>query len=85
MLPASDTRWHGSGSVTQIFLRVNRLAEAPDLEVQLDLIGIRISHFGNLLSLCDGLPFFDQNGLIMRVRRQIRSIVLDDHQLPISA
>src|SRR5450631_3044069 len=57
---------------------VDRLAEAADFEVELDLVGVGVAHLADLLSLTHLLSLFDQDVAIVRVSRQIGAVVLDD-------
>ena len=43
----------------QIFGRVYRFALTAHFKMQLDAIGIRVAHLGNLLALFNSLVFFD--------------------------
>src|SRR5690606_15073141 len=63
---------------------INRLALLPDFEMQLDCIRIRVAHFGNFLSFCYRLSFLDRNRLVMRIRRQQGTGVLDDDQIAVT-
>jgi hypothetical protein len=69
----------------QIPQRVDRLALPANLEVQLDLVGVGVAHLGDLLSLDDLLPLFDQDVAVVRVRRQVSVVVLDDDELAVPA
>ncbi len=56
-----------------------------DLEVQLDLVGIGVAHLGDLLTLGDLLSFLHQDVPVVRVRRQVGTVVLDDDELAVAA
>src|SRR6266478_9753768 len=51
----------------KVFDWIDRLAEAADLEMQLDLIRVGIAHFADLLSLGDLLAFLDRGVTVVRV------------------
>src|SRR5258706_1652157 len=65
--------------------RIDRLAEAPYFEMQLDLVGIGVAHFRNLLSLGYVLAFLHQQLAIMSIDAQKDFIVFYDHELSESA
>ena len=46
-----EGRRHRCSAQRQMLQWIDRLALLPDLEVQLDLVGVRIAHFGDLLPL----------------------------------
>ena len=62
--PSAVTARHAG---RQIFQRIDRLAETPDLEVQLRLIGVGVADLGDLLPFGDGLTFLDQDLAVVRV------------------
>ena len=53
--------------------------------MQLDLLGIRITHFSNFLAFFNRLIFSYQQGLIVCIGRQIGIAVFDNDQIPISS
>src|ERR1700675_3449920 len=67
----------GSGRRKE-FRGVDRLAEAANLEMKLDLVGVGVAHLADLLSLADLLAFLDQNLPVVRVRRKVGVVVLDE-------
>src|SRR5450755_3826228 len=77
-LPAGSCGW-------QEFRGIDGLAEAANFEMKLDLVGVGVTHLGDLLSLAHLLPFLDQNLTIVRVSRKIGVVVLDDDQLAVAA
>src|SRR6266436_2105630 len=64
---------------------VNRLTETADFEMELDLVGVGVAHLADLLSLAHLLAFLDQDIAIVRVGRQIRTVMFDDDQLAVAA
>src|ERR1700681_3000476 len=77
-LPAGSSGW-------KEFRGVDGLSEATDFEMKLDLVGVGVAHFADLLSLADLLSFLDQNLPVVRVRRKVGVVVLDDDQLAVAA
>jgi hypothetical protein len=63
--------------------RIDRLAQTPDFEVQLDLVGISVAHFRNLLSLDHVLSFLDQNYAVVAINTGISFVVLEHDQLAV--
>ena len=70
------------GSWRQQLQRIHRLAEAADLEVELDLVGVGVAHLGDLLALArrSALPS-PAARCCGRRRSEKRVVVLDDDQL----
>ena len=68
----------------QIFHRIDWLALITYFEMQLDLVAIGVTHFGNLLTPFYLLFFLDQNLVIMGIRRQDTIAMLDDDQIAIT-
>ena len=73
-MPAADTC---SGSIG--------LPMPADLEVQLHLVGVGVAHLGDLLAARDLLAFLHEDLAVVRVRRQVRVVVLDDDELAVAA
>ena len=48
--------------------------------MQLHLIGVAVPHLRDFVSFFHDLPFFDQQLMVMCIRRQICLVVLDDQQ-----
>ena len=53
--------------------------------MKLDLVGVGIAHLADLLSLADVLSFLHQNLPVVRIRREVGVVVLDDDQLAVAA
>ena len=53
--------------------------------MQLDRIRIGVAHLGDFLALDDGLPFLHQQLAVVGVHAQIHLVVLDDHELAVTA
>src|SRR5438105_14758448 len=69
----------------QVARRIDRLALPPDLEMQLHAVGVARAHLRDFLSLAHRLVFLHQQGLVVRVRGQIRVVVLEDDQVAVAA
>ena len=68
--------------VRQQCQRINRLALAPNLEMQLHAVGIGTAHFRDTLPFGDILPFAHQQFVIVRIHTEISRIVAYHHQTP---
>jgi hypothetical protein len=62
-------------------LRVDGLAPAPYLKVQLDRIGSRTALLCNLLARPDPVALLHQQALVVAVGTEVLLVVLDDQQL----
>src|SRR5450432_3078747 len=69
----------------QVLDGIDWLAQSPDLEMQLDLVGVRVAHFADLLPFGDLLAFLHQDLAIVRVGGKIGRVVLDDDELAVAA
>src|SRR5437588_6279086 len=67
------------------FRGIDGLALATNLEMQLDLVGVGVAHLGDLLPLADLLSLLDQDLAVVRVRRKVGVVVLDDDELAVAA
>ena len=64
---------------------IDRLAILTYFEMQLDAVGIGITHPRNGLPAFYHFPFFHQQSLVMAVGGQVGRIVLDDNQVAVAA
>ena len=68
----------------QIPGRIHRFALTANLEVQLDAVCVAVAHLSDLLAFFNCLVFFDQQRLVMGIRRQKCIVVLQDDQVTVA-